>query len=65
MSAGNISVPNKNMHMSTSLNSRQQHVGTGNGNRMKSGSKKNQSSSVNPTERENTHKIKTFLDETS
>lgn len=40
-------------------------MGTGNGTRMKSGSKKNQSLSINPNERESTHKVKTFLDETS
>jgi hypothetical protein len=67
MSAGNINLPSRSMHLSNSLNSRQNNVGTsGSQGKIKVGSKKiNQSSSMNPTDRENTHKVQAFLDETS
>ena len=58
MSAGNINMSNKSMHISTSLNSRQQNLANANGGRLKSGVKKiNQSSSVNPADRENNQKV--------
>jgi len=53
MSAGNINVPN-NMHTTNSLNARPQHTGTSQ-NKIKSVNKKG--SSMNPTERENAHKV--------
>ena len=64
MSAGNINAQ-KNMHTSNSLNARPQSIGTSQ-SKIKAVSKKiNQSSSMNPTERENAHKVQAFLDESS
>ena len=66
MSAGTINIPSRGLQLSNSLNSRQPAISTGQSQRVKSGVKKiNQSSSVNPKERENAHKVQTFLDETS
>ena len=65
MSAGNINMSGR-MHASNSLNARQpQSIGASQ-TKIKAGAKKiNQSSSMNPSERETHNKVQAFLDETS
>lgn len=66
MSAGNINMQTRSMQVSNSLNARAAAGSSQSKIKATAAQKKiSQSSSVNPTERENAHKVQTFLDEAS